>query len=84
MRISSIRLTVIKMRKARIKIADNMSDETYCMLCDGIKEKFGSDVEFEKITDNSVIGGFTLSLDGVIYDNSLRTQLKRLKKHIAN
>lgn len=72
------------MRKAIIKIADNMSDETYTFLRDGIIEKFGSDIEFEKITDNSVIGGFTLSLDGVIYDNSIKTQLKRLKKHIAN
>lgn len=75
---------VIKMRKAVIKIADNMSNETYSMLCDGIREKFGNDIEFEKITDNSVIGGFVLSLDGVIYDNSIRTQLKRLKKHISN
>ena len=75
---------VIKMRKAVIKIADNMSVETYTMLCDGIKEKFGNDIEFEKIIDNSVIGGFSLSLDGVIYDNSIRTQLKRLKKHISN
>ncbi len=77
-------MMVIKMRKAVIKIADNMSDETYTMLCDGIKEKFGADIEFQKITDESVIGGFILSLDGVIYDNSIRTQLKRLKKHIAN
>ena len=75
---------VMKMRKAVIKIAHNMSDETYNMLCNGITEKFGSDIEFEKEIDNSVIGGFTLSLDGVIYDNSIRTQLKRLKKHIAN
>lgn len=77
-------MTVIKMRNAIIKTADNMSDETYKMLCDGIKQKFGEDVECTRKIDNSVIGGFTLSLDGVIYDNSIKTQLKRLKKHISN
>lgn len=71
------------MRKSAIKTASNMSDETYRMLCEGIREKFGNDIEFVRVIDESVIGGFVLKLDGVIYDHTIRTQLQRLKKHIT-
>ncbi len=71
------------MRKAVIKVADSMSSATYKFLCDGLAAKFGSDIEFERITDNSVIGGFVLNLDGVVYDSSIITQLNRLKKHLS-
>ncbi len=75
---------VIKMRKAIIKITQNMSNETYEMLCKGINENLGTDIEFEKVYDETLVGGFVLKLDGVVYDHSLRTQLKRLKKHISD
>ncbi len=75
---------VIKMRKAIIKITQNMSNETYEMLCKGINEKLGTDIEFEKVYDETLVGGFVLKLDGVVYDHSVRTQLKRLKKHISD
>ena len=75
---------VIKMRKAIIKTARNMSDETYNMLSDGVAEKFGSDISFERVFDETLIGGFVMKLDGVVYDYSVRTQLKNLKKHISD
>lgn len=71
------------MRKATVKTAENMSNETYEMLTDGIKKKFGGNIEFEKITDNSVVGGFVLELDGIVHDFSVSSQLKRVKKHIS-
>lgn len=71
------------MRKAVIRIADNMSSDTYKLLCNGLTAKFGSDIEFEKITDNSVIGGFVLNLDGMVYDSSVSAQINRLKKHLS-
>ena len=61
-----------------------MSDETYDMLCKGVKEKYGSDIVFERVFDETLIGGFLLKLDGVVYDYSVRTQLKNLKKHISD
>ncbi len=70
------------MKKATIKTADNMSDETYALLCDGIKSKFGDSIEFTREIDNSIIGGFVLYLNGYAYDSSISTQLSRLKKHI--
>ena len=75
---------VIKMRKAIIKITPNMSNETYGMLCEGINEKLGADIEFEKVYDETLVGGFVLKLDGVVHDYSVRTQLKNLKKHISD
>lgn len=77
-------MTVIKMREAIVKTASNMSDETYHMLCKGVSEKFGSDIEFERVFDESLVGGFVLKLDGVVYDYSVRTQLSNLKKHISD
>ncbi len=72
------------MREAIIKTARNMSDETYDMLCKGVKEKYGSNIVFERVFDETLIGGFLLKLDGVVYDYSVRTQLKNLKKHISD
>ena len=72
------------MHEAIIKTARNMSDETYDMLCRGVGEKFGSDIQFERVFDETLIGGFVLKLDGIVYDYSVRTQLKNLKKHISD
>ncbi len=71
------------MRNAIVKITHSMGEETYEILCNGIKDKFGNDIEFEKVYDETLVGGFVLKLDGVVYDNSVRTQLSRLKKHIS-
>jgi F0F1-type ATP synthase delta subunit len=49
-----------------------------------LKKKLGKDIEFEYKIDNSIIGGFIINLDGIVYDNSVRTQLDRLKKHIKD
>ncbi len=71
------------MRKAIIKTAENMSEETCIYLCRGIREKMGDDIVFERVIDNSLVGGFLLNIDGIVYDMSIKTQLKRLKTHIA-
>ncbi|MBE6748280.1 MAG: hypothetical protein E7557_03515 [Ruminococcaceae bacterium] len=72
------------MRKSTIIVADNITTPTYEYLCDELKKKLGEDIEFEYKIDNSIIGGFILNLDGIVYDNSIKTQLDRLKKHIKN
>jgi F-type H+-transporting ATPase subunit delta len=72
------------MRKAKIIVADNITIPTYRYLCDELKKKLGKDLDFEYSIDNSIIGGFILNIDGIVYDNSIKTQLNRLKKHIRN
>ena len=72
------------MRKSTIIVADNITIPTFRHLCDELKKKLGKDIDFEYKIDNSIIGGFIINLDGKVYDNSIKTQLERLKKHIKN
>ena len=72
------------MRKSTIIVADNITIPTFRYLCDELKKKLGKDIDFEYKIDNSIIGGFIINLDGKVYDNSVKTQLERLKKHIKN
>lgn len=72
------------MRKSTIIVADNITIPTFRYLCDELKKKLGKDIDFEYKIDNSIIGGFIINLDGKVYDNSIKTQLVSLKKHIKN
>ena len=72
------------MRKSTIIVADNITIPTFRYLCDELKKKLGKDIDFDYKIDNSIIGGFIINIDGKVYDNSIKTQLERLKKHIKN
>lgn len=69
--------------KAYITVASNMSDETYNTLVSGIKAKYSDEVVFTKTVDDSCLGGFILTINGTVYDNSVKTQLKSIKKHLG-
>ena len=70
------------MKKATLTVAQSMSDSTYSLLENGIKTKFGDDIALTKLVDETLIGGFVLCVDGVIYDNSVSSQLDRIKKEL--
>ena len=70
------------MRKCTVTAASNMSGETYEYLCERVRRKFGDDIAFTRVTDESVIGGFILNLNGHIFDMSLATQLKAMGRHL--
>ena len=70
------------MRKCTVTAASNMSGETYEYLCEKVRKKFGDDIEFTRKTDEAVIGGFILDLNGHIFDLSLATQLKAMGRHL--
>lgn len=65
-----------------ITVARNMSDKTYEFLCERTRARFGSDLSFTKIVDDSIIGGFFMELDGTVYDMTLSTFLKSIKKDV--
>ncbi len=71
-----------KEEKVVITAAENMSDATYARICRGFREKLGDDLKFERVTDNSIIGGFIADADGEIYDLSISSQLKEMQKKI--
>ncbi len=70
------------MRKCTVTAASNMSGKTYEYLCEKVRAKYGDDIEFTQVTDESVIGGFILDLNGHIFDLSLATQLKAMGRHL--
>lgn len=70
------------MRNCTVTAASNMSGETYEYLCEKVRKKFGDDIEFTRVTDDAVIGGFLLDLNGHIFDLTLATQLKEMGKHL--
>lgn len=72
------------MKKAVITVCENMSESTFKLLSDGIKKKYGEDISIVKQVDRSLIGGFILTVDGVIYDNSVSSQLDVIKKELTD
>ena len=72
------------MKKAILSYAESMDSQTLSVLQNGIKEKFGNDINIVSTPDNSLIGGFILSVDGRIYDNSISSQLKNIKRELCN
>ena len=70
------------MRNCTVTAASNMSGETYEYLCEKVRRRFGDDIAFTRVTDDSVIGGFMLDLNGHIFDLTLATQLKAMGKHL--
>ena len=71
------------MRTCVITAASNMTDGTYGVLCEKARKKFGEDIVFQRITDDGVIGGFVMELDGTVYDLSVRTQLELMKQKMV-
>ena len=71
------------MRNCKITVSSGMTDETYAMLCEKARRRFGADLSFTRTNDESVIAGFILELDGTVYDVSVGTQLEILKKKMT-
>ncbi|MBE6834956.1 MAG: F0F1 ATP synthase subunit delta [Ruminococcaceae bacterium] len=72
------------MKKAVITVCESMSENTYSTLLNGIKKKFGEDISVTKQVDPSLIGGFILTVDGVVYDNSVSSFLNEIKKELID
>ncbi|MGN0636081.1 MAG: F0F1 ATP synthase subunit delta [Acutalibacteraceae bacterium] len=66
------------MKKAKIICAPSVSDEAYRYLCDKLTAQYG-EIEAQRETDASLLGGFVVLFDGKVYDMSLRAQLDALR-----
>lgn len=73
---------VEKMRKITITAAPNFDAESMEMLVSGLKQRFG-EVEISTVTDEKSAGGFSVDLDGTVYDMTVEAQLSKLKQHFA-
>lgn len=69
------------MKKVIITVCRDFGEDLYKKLCNGMVAVLG-ECEFVKITDESLLGGFTAEFDGVVYDRSIKAKLKQLKSYI--
>ena len=70
------------MKTCVIRAASHMSDETYDYICREAEKKFGGDLSFRRVTDDSVIGGFVLEVGSEVFDLSYASQLEMLRRQI--
>jgi len=69
-------------RTASLVTATPVDDSGMKGIRDLIKEAYDSDVELSSAVDEDVIGGFVLTIEGMQYDVSVASSLKKLKKQL--
>lgn len=69
--------------KARVTSATALSDAELVAIRDGLKRRFGREVELETAIDESLIGGALIDAGDVVIDGSVRGKLARLQSALA-
>lgn len=69
--------------KIEITVRSDAKKEFYDSICNGFIKKYGNDITFTKLTDDSLIGGFSAKVDGTVYDTSVKAKLSEIKKVIT-
>lgn len=70
------------MRRGQLLIAGPMQQEDLLRLKEGFGRLLGEEVDFEVRQEESLLGGFVAYVGGRVYDMSLRTKLKAMRKHL--
>jgi F-type H+-transporting ATPase subunit delta len=63
--------------------AEPISNQDIDVLTKAFAQKFGKRVSFEVNTDPSVVAGIKVTVNGVTYDGTLRSQLEKLRDRMA-
>ena len=69
--------------KARVRSAAPLADADLAAIRDGLRRRFGRDVELETELDESLIGGAVIDAGDVVIDGSIRGKLERLQSALA-
>ena len=64
--------------------AHELTDEQLQVLTETFAKKLGKEVKLDVVLDASLIGGYKINVDNVVYDNSVKLQLKHLKDTLMN
>ena len=64
--------------------ATALSDDKLETLSTLFSKKLGEKVMLTSVIDESLIGGYKVSVNNVVYDNSIKLQLKHLKDTLMN
>jgi len=76
---SSVRLTQEGGISGRLVAADSMEEADIGILTKAFSQKFGKKVAFRVSTDPSLLAGMKVTVNGVTYDGSLRSQIQKLR-----
>jgi F-type H+-transporting ATPase subunit delta len=69
-------------RSATLVTASPVDDAGMKGISDLIKKAYDADVELSASVDEDVIGGFVLTIEGMQYDASVASSLRRLRKQL--
>lgn len=69
--------------KARVRSATLLGDADLQSIRDGLRRRFGRDVELQAELDPSLIGGAIIDAGDVVIDGSIRGKLERLQSALA-
>jgi F-type H+-transporting ATPase subunit delta len=70
-------------RHARVRSATPLSDAQRERLQRALQQKIGGRIELELEVDPSLVGGAVAQVGDLVYDGSLRTQLRQLRASLA-
>ena len=70
------------MRRGQLLIAGPMEQAEIQRLTEGFGSLLGEGVVFDVRREESLLGGFVAYVGGRVYDMSLRTQLKGMRKYL--
>lgn len=74
-----------KIISVEIKVSSELSEKNNSQIMNFIRKLYpGCEYQIVSETDPSILGGFILKIDNVIYDYSVSGSLNRMKNHIMN
>jgi F-type H+-transporting ATPase subunit delta len=68
--------------KAHVRSASPLSDEQRARLTRALEQKSGGRIELDVEIDPSLLGGAVAQVGDLVYDGSLRTQLRQLRANL--
>lgn len=71
-------------KTALLTSAQPLDEETRASIIARLKEQTGCEVELVEKTDPELLGGFTLSLEGQLFDASIKNTMHRLRKEFTD
>ena len=71
-------------KTALLTSAQPLDAETRASIIARLKEQTGCEVELVEKTDPELLGGFTLSLEGQLFDASIKNTMHRLRKEFTD
>ena len=80
---TSVRLTADGGVSGQLVAAESMSETDVGTLAKAFSHKLGKTVTFQVSTDPSLLAGMKVTVNGVTYDGTLRSQLQKLRDRLV-